>query len=160
MRQFVYKLKSYKLQPMKLNLEITTPEKIVLKEDVTSVTIPTAEGEITVLPNHIGLVGLVSPGALVVRNDGMEKYFAVSGGALEVLPGSRVVILADSADRAEDLVIEEIEKAKTRAQAAASEAKDRDNIAYADAAIALEREMARLKVAHRHRSRGNTPESN
>jgi F-type H+-transporting ATPase subunit epsilon len=144
----------------KLNLEITTPEKTVFKEDADSVTIPTVDGEITVLPNHIGLVGLVSSGALVVRNNGAVKYFAVSGGALEVLPGSRVVILADAADRAEDLVIEEIEKAKTRAQAAAREAKDRDDVAYADAAIALERETARLKVAHRHRSRGKTPESN
>jgi F-type H+-transporting ATPase subunit epsilon len=144
---------------MKLNLEITTPEKTVLKEEVDSVTVPTAEGEITVLPNHIGLVGLVSSGALVVRNNGAVKYFAVSGGALEVLPGSRVVILADSADRAEDLIIEEIEKARARAQAAATAAKDRDDVAYADASLALDREMARLKVAHRHRSRGKTPES-
>jgi F-type H+-transporting ATPase subunit epsilon len=146
---------------MKLNLEITTPEKTVLKEDADSVTVPTAEGEITILPNHIGLVGLVSSGALVVKNDGKTKYFAVSGGALEVLSGSRIVILADSADRAEDLVIEEILKAKERALTAALAAKNRDEVAYADAAVALEREMSRLKVAHRHRrSHGGTPESN
>ncbi len=145
----------------KLNLEITTPEKTVLKEEVDSVTVPTFDGEITVLPNHIGLVGLVSSGALVVRANGATKYFAVSGGAVQILPGSRAIILADSADRAEDLVISEIENAKARAEATAEAAKDHDAVAYADAAIALEREMARLKVAHRHhRARSGTPESN
>ena len=144
----------------KLTLEITTPEKTVLKEEADSVTIPTPEGEITVLPNHTALVGLVSPGGLLVRQGDKEKYFAVAGGALEVLPGSKVVILADSADAAEDLVLEEIEKAKERAVAAAGDAKNRDDVAYADAAVALERELARLKVAHRHRrSHRSTPET-
>jgi F-type H+-transporting ATPase subunit epsilon len=146
---------------MKLNLEITTPEKTVLNEDVDSVTVPTAEGEITILPNHIALIGLVGSGALTVRSGGAERFFAVHGGAVEVMPGSRVVVLADSADRAEDLVVEEIEKARARAAASADEAKNRDDVAYADAAVALERELARLKVAHKHRrSRAETPGSN
>ncbi len=145
---------------MKLSLEITTPERTVLKEEADSVTVPTAEGEITILPNHIGLVGLVSSGALTVRSGGTSKYFAVSGGALQVLPGSRVVILADAADRAEDLVVEEIEKARARAAAALTEAKDKDDVAYADASVALERELNRLKIAHKHRrSHRETPES-
>jgi F-type H+-transporting ATPase subunit epsilon len=145
----------------KLNLEITTPERVVYSEEVDGVTVPTREGEITVLPNHAALVGLVVPGALTVRTNGKEKYIAVSGGAVEVLPGSRCVILTDSADRAEDLVVEEIEAAKARAQAAYDEAKDKDAVAYADASLHLDRELARLKVAHKHRrSHGSTPESN
>jgi len=145
----------------KLNLEITTPERTVYNEEVDSVTVPTREGEITVLPNHVSLVGLVVAGALTVRTGGAEKYLAVSGGAIEVLPGSRCVILTDSADRAEELVEAEIEKARDRAQAVYEEAKDKDAVAYADASIHLERELARLKVIHRHRrERGVTPESN
>src|SRR5512133_216498 len=111
---------------MKLNLEITTPERTVYKEEVDSVTVPTREGEITVLPNHAALVALVVPGALTVRAGREEKYLAVSGGAIEILPGSRCVILTDSADRAEELVVEEIEKARARAQASYDEAKDKD----------------------------------
>jgi len=146
---------------MKLNLEITTPERTVYKEEVDSVTVPTAEGEITVLPNHASLVGLVVPGALTVRVGNDEKYLAVSGGAIEIMPGSRCIILTDSADRAEDLVVEEIEKAKARAMAAYEEAKGKDDVAYADASVHLERELARLKVARkRHRDRGATHESN
>jgi len=144
---------------MKLNLEITTPERTVYKEEVDGVTVPTREGEITVLPNHAGLVGLVVPGALTVHTSEGEKYIAVSGGAVEVLPGSRCVILTDSADRAEELVVEEIEKAKARALAAYEEAKDKDAVAYADASLHLERELARLKVARKHHSHSPTPGS-
>jgi len=144
----------------KLNLEITTPERTVYNEEVDSVTVPTREGEITVLPNHAALVGLVVSGALTVRAHGAEKYLAVAGGAIEVLPGSRCVILTDSADRAEDLVLDEIEKAKARAQAAYDAAKDKDQVAYTDAAVGLERELNRLKVVHKHRrDRSVTPDS-
>ena len=143
----------------KLTLEITTPERTVFQAEVDGVTIPTAEGEITVLANHAPLVGLVVPGALAIRGE-KESYLAVSGGVLEVLPGSRCVILTDSADRAEDLIESEIEKARARAQAAYEEAKDKDEVAFADAAVSLEREMARLNVARKHRrSHGPTPET-
>jgi F-type H+-transporting ATPase subunit epsilon len=141
----------------KLNLEITTPEKTVFQQEVDSVTVPTAAGEITVLPNHASLVGLVVPGALTVRVGSDEQFLAVSGGAIEIMPGSRCVILTDSADRAEDLVVEEIEKAKARAQAAYEEAKGKDDVAYADASVHLERELNRLKVARKHRRDANTP---
>jgi F-type H+-transporting ATPase subunit epsilon len=144
----------------KLNLEITTPEKTVYQEEVDSVTVPTMEGEITVLPNHASLVGIVVPGAMTVRTPGGEKFLAVSGGAIEILPGSRCVILTDSADRAEELVVEEIEKAKARAQASYEEAKGKDEVAYADASVHLERELNRLKVARKHRrSPGAAPNS-
>jgi len=141
----------------KLNLEITTPERTVFQQEVDSVTVPTAAGEITVLPNHASLVGLVVPGALTVRVGSDEQFLAVSGGAIEIMPGSRCVILTDSADRAEDLVVEEIEKAKARAQAAYEEAKGKDDVAYADASVHLERELNRLKVARKHRRDANTP---
>jgi F-type H+-transporting ATPase subunit epsilon len=141
----------------KLNLEITTPERTVFQQEVDSVTVPTAAGEITVLPNHASLVGLVVPGALTVRVGKDEQYLAVTGGAIEILPGSRCIILTDSADRAEDLIVDEIEKAKARAQAAYEEAKDKDDVAYADASVHLERESNRLKVARKHRRDSNTP---
>jgi F-type H+-transporting ATPase subunit epsilon len=136
---------------MKINLEITTPERTVYAQEVDSVTLPTREGEITVLPNHIPLVGLISAGALVARVGENEDYLAVSGGAFEILPSNRCVILTDSADRAEDLVAEEVEKAKARAVTAYEEAKGKDAVSYADAAVHLERELARLKVARKRR---------
>ena len=134
----------------KLTLEITTPERTVFQAEVDGVTIPTKEGEITVLANHAPLVGLVVPGVLTIHGE-KESYLAISGGALEIFPNSRCVILTDSADRAEDLIEAEIEKARARAQAAYEEAKNKDEVAFADAAISLERELARLNVARKHR---------
>src|SRR3989344_2362882 len=92
----------------KIQFEIATPERIVYKEEVDGVTLPTREGEITILPNHIPLVGVLIPGALTVRKGTDEQYMAVSGGFIEVQPGNRVVVLADTADRAEKPDIEAI----------------------------------------------------
>jgi F-type H+-transporting ATPase subunit epsilon len=142
-----------------LHLEITTPERTVYQEDVDSVTIPTREGEITVLPHHASLVGLVVPGALTLRTGSKERYVAVAGGALEVLPGSKCVILTDSADRAEELIVEQIEEAKKRAHEALVASRNTDSVAFADASALMERELARVKVAHKHRrGRASVPE--
>lgn len=135
----------------KISFEITTPERVVYKDSVDQITIPTKEGEITVLPNHIPLVSLLSPGALTVKKDGKEVYMATSGGFVEVLPGNKVVILADTAERSEELSIAAIEEARERARKILEEKKNVDDVAFVDAAAMLEREMARLKVARKHR---------
>jgi len=142
----------------KLHFEITTPERNVLREEIDGVTIPTREGEITVLPGHIALVAILKPGELIVKKDGKESYLAVSGGFIEVqaLPKStRVIILADTAERAEELSLKAIEAAKERAQKELEEKRDVDEVAAASAAASLERELARLKVARR-RGRGKS----
>src|SRR3989338_5301669 len=97
--------------------EIVTPEKIVFKDEILSVTIPTSDGEITVLPHHAPLCTVLRAGALSVRKGGDESYIAVSSGFVEVQPGSRVVILADTADRAEDITMEAVEAARAEARA-------------------------------------------
>lgn len=137
----------------KLQFEITTPERNVLKEEIDSVTIPTREGEITILPGHIALVAILKPGELVVKRDGKESYMAVSGGFIEVqalAKSTRVIVLADTAERAEELSIQAIEEAKERAQRELEEKRNVDDVAAAGAAASLERELARLKVARRH----------
>jgi len=62
-----------------MHIQITTPEKIVLNEDVDSVTIPTTTGEITVLPHHIPLVSQIAPGILVMKKGGKEENFVLQG---------------------------------------------------------------------------------
>lgn len=124
-----------------------------MKEEIDSVTIPTREGEITILPGHIALVAILKPGELVVKRDGKESYMAVSGGFIEVqalAKSTRVIVLADTAERAEELSIQAIEEAKERAQRELEEKRNVDDVAAAGAAASLERELARLKVARRH----------
>lgn len=134
--------------------EIATPERVVYKETVDSLTLPTKDGEITVLPNHIPLVSVLVPGVAVVRKDGAEQYMAVSGGFIEVQPGNRVVVLADTAERAEELTEAAIEKARDDAERALKEKRGLDDETFAAAAAGLERELARLRVARRRRSHG------
>jgi F-type H+-transporting ATPase subunit epsilon len=108
-------------------------------------------GEITVLPRHIPLVATVEAGELrAIDADGKETLMAVSGGFVNVGEGSRVVILADSAERAEELDLAAIEAAKKRAEAIMEEQFD-DEERYADAVAGLARELARWKVARKWR---------
>ena len=140
--------------------EIATPERIVYKETVDSLTLPTKDGEITVLPNHIPLVSALQPGAITVRKGKDEQYMAVSGGFIEVQPNNRVVVLADTAERAEELTLAAIEKARAEAERVLHEKRSMDDETFAAAAAGLERELARLKVARKHRPRGGPAISN
>ncbi|MBI2638653.1 ATP synthase F1 subunit epsilon [Candidatus Peregrinibacteria bacterium] len=107
----------------------------------------------TILPHHIPLVSLLQAGELRIRKGKEEIPLAVSSGVIEV-DGKRVVVLADTAERADELEEEKIEKARQQAQKLMQE-KRTDSEGFAEASAALEREIARLKVAKRHRrSRG------
>ncbi len=133
----------------KIKFELTTPERMVFKEEIDQVTLPTREGEITVLPHHIPLVAVLVPGMATLVKNGTEQYVAVSGGFIEVQPGSRVIVLADTAERAEELDIKKIEEARERARVLLEEKRHVDTESFAAAAAALERELARLKVARK-----------
>ncbi len=132
-----------------ISLELTTPERIVFKIEADEVTLPTKEGEITVLPGHVPLVAVLVPGMMTVRAGGEESYVAVSGGFIEVQPGSRVIVLADTAERAEELDLKKVEEARVKAQKALLEQRGADDVASAAMMAELNREMARLKVARR-----------
>lgn len=133
----------------KLEFKIVTPERVVFEDTVDAVILPTVDGEITVLPHHIPLVSLLSAGVLRIKKGTEETPLAVSSGVIEV-DGKRVVVLADTAERADELEEEKIEKARQAAQKLMAE-KRTDTEGFAEATAALERELARLKVARRYR---------
>jgi len=136
-----------------LHFELTTPERILLKEEVNGLTLPTQEGEITVLPGHIPLVATLVPGMVTVYRGDVEEYLAVSGGFIEVQPGNKIIILADTAERAEELDAQKVEEARERAQKLLTEKRHIDDVSGAAAIGALERELARIRVVKKHRSR-------
>ena len=115
-------------------------------------TVPTREGEITVLPGHVPLVASLVPGMITVQRSGGEQYLAVSGGFIEVQPGSKMIILADTAERAEELDLEKVDAARARAEKMLTEKRAIDDMSSAAAMAALERELARAKVARKHRA--------
>jgi F-type H+-transporting ATPase subunit epsilon len=137
---------------MPLTLQIITPERVLFEEgDVASVTITGIEGELTILPSHAPLMTELRPGPLVFRKSGDEVDVALSGGFLEVRD-DRVVVLADTAERSDEIDQARAEEARRRAQTQLASREGEMDIALVMAA--LERAQARIRVAERRRRRG------
>ncbi len=136
--------------PKSLHLTITTPERVVLETEVRSVNVPTVDGEIGILQNHIPLVSILAPGELyLITTKGEHETMAVSGGFVEVRD-NRIVILADTAEKAEEIDETRAQVAREKAQALMQE-RATDDVGFADAQAAMAKELARLKVARKHR---------
>lgn len=134
-----------------IHFEIVTPEKTVLKEEVLQLTVPTKMGEITVLPHHFPLVASLQAGVIEIKLlDGKVETVALSGGFIEVLP-NKVVILADTAERAADIDEARAEEARKRAEKLMAE--KREDIDFSAVQAKIAKELARVKAVRRHRSR-------
>ena len=133
-----------------LKLDIVTAERVVYSEDVDAVIAPGAEGQLGILPHHAPLMTILAAGELLVRKGGEEDTLAISGGFLEVRP-DRVIVLADSAERAEEIDEERAEAAKQRAEQRLLERTVETDTARCEAA--LRRAMARLTVAEKIKRR-------
>lgn len=139
---------------MPLTLELVTPARSLLQEEVDAVSVPTVGGEISILPLHTPLIATMEPGELRLRQGEHIRSFAVLGGVLSVRSGSRVVILADVAERAEEISEAAAEEARQRALVLRSSVAA-DDVAFAAAQAAVERELARIRVARKFRHRGH-----
>jgi len=136
----------------KIKLKIVTPEKVMLADEVSQVSLETKMGQITILPNHLPLVAELEAGEVIVKQAGKkENWMAISGGLVEVLP-KQVVILADTAEYAEEIDEERAEEAKQRAQKILKE-KITDSEDYAMVAARLQKELVRLKVVRRRKNK-------
>lgn len=136
----------------KLSVELVTAEQRVVSGEADYLIAPGIEGELGVLPNHIPLMTPLRPGEVMIRNDGEEQYLFVTGGFLQVLP-DRVVILADAAERAEEIDEQRADAARQRAQQALEQSDGLD----AEARAALERAVFRIRVAELRRRRRTSP---
>lgn len=137
--------------PSSLALEIVTPDRAIIREEVDEVEIPGASGYFGVLPGHRPLLAMLQVGVLWYRKGQEKTYLAIAFGVAEVLP-DRVTILAQVAERAEEIDV-------TRAQSAKSRAEDRlhQHGGAADferARIAMMKALTRLQVSARARTRG------
>lgn len=133
-----------------LKLDIVTAERVVFSEDVDEVVAPGIEGQLGILPHHAPLMTILQSGELVVKRGNEEDIMAISGGFLEVRP-DRVIVLADSAERAEEIDTERAEAAKKRAEQRLAERTSEIDEARVQAS--LRRAIARLAVAERVKTR-------
>ncbi|MFC1902047.1 F0F1 ATP synthase subunit epsilon [Chloroflexota bacterium] len=134
-----------------LKLDIVTAERIVYSEEVDTVIAPGIEGQLGILPHHAPLMTILQAGELRVRKGVEEDVMAISGGFLEVRP-DRVIVLADSAERAEEIDVARAQAAKERAE---KHMADRQIVEFDQARCeaALQRAMARLTVAEKVKRR-------
>jgi len=134
-----------------MKFKIATPERIMLDTEISSVTLPTSLGEITVLPNHIPLVANLVPGEIKYKSADKVDFFAVSGGVIEIKKDHEVIVLADTAEFGHEIDLQRAEMAREEAKKLMSQA-IKDQKSYADAVAWLERNAARVKVAKKHRT--------
>ncbi len=135
--------------------EIASPERVVLKERVVQVSVPTEMGEITILPSHIPLVATLKPGVIeAVTIDGRREVMAVSGGFIEVM-AEKTVILADTAERAAELDETRIAEARQKAEELKLQARHQDDVEFARLSALIETEIARGNAVRKWRKLKN-----
>lgn len=133
---------------MPIQCEILTQERQLYSDTADIVVLPGLEGQMGVLPNHSPLLTVLGFGEVVVRSSGEEQFFAIGGGFAEVQP-DRIIILADSAEQAEEIDIERAVEARERAEKAMTEGVPDDPARYAQIEAALRRAQIRIDVARR-----------
>ena len=140
-----------------LKLKIVTPERLVLEEMVDQVSIPTTEGEITVLPGHIPLIVGLNSGDVIAIAKGEYVPMAVSGGFLEVRKNeegdTEVAVLADFAEHVSEITEDVIEKAKARAEELKRQVENKEVVDFEHFEAELERSLTRVKIADKWRKK-------
>ena len=132
--------------PTSIELQIVTPDRLVVREQVDEVQIPGSEGYFGVLPGHTPLLASLTVGELWYRKGQEKTYLSIAGGFAEVLP-DRVTLLATLAERAEEIDVTRAEAAKQRAEQRLSQPKT--DIDYERARLSLQKSIIRLQVSSR-----------
>ncbi len=134
-----------------LKFKIATPEKVVYEDEIEQVSIPTTSGEITVMENHIPLVSVVQAGELKIKDKDGDHILAIAGGFLEIRDDNELIILADNAERADEIDLDRAEQARKRALEQIEAAKSGENIDFAKLQAVIDREMNRIRVGKKYK---------
>ncbi len=141
----------------KLKFKIVTPEHLVLEEMVDQVSLPTTEGEITVLPDHIPLIAGLASGDVVAVAGGEPVPMAVVGGFVEVKQNiegvTEVAVLADFAEHVSEISNEKIEQAKAKAEELRKQMENKEIVDFEHFEAELERSLTRVKIADKWRTK-------
>ena len=126
-----------------LNLEVVTPQRSLLTEEVSSLVVPATEGYLGIMGNHTPIITGLQSGLIKYRQDGKSYYLAISSGFMEV-SHNKVTILADSAERQGEIDRDRALAARERAEIRLKERQPGVDVARAE--FALKRAIARLKA--------------
>jgi F-type H+-transporting ATPase subunit epsilon len=132
----------------KFSLKIIAPDGIKYEQDASALVLPTTDGEIEVLPGHMPLVSLLSPGEIIIKNGDDHSHMVTEGGLAEISE-TEVKILADTADSAESLDEHKIMEAKKAAEERLQNAKD--HVEFAETQALLEKQLAKLRFINKRK---------
>jgi F-type H+-transporting ATPase subunit epsilon len=130
-----------------INLEIITPEKIIYKDSVDSITVPGTKGMFQVLKDHAPLMSTIEIGVITLKKNDKNTHFTTAGGTIEVL-NNKVLILADSVEVITDIDIDRAERAKTKAEENLNRKKE--DIDFVRAELALKRAVNRINAREKY----------
>ena len=128
-----------------IKLEVVSPERLLVSEDVDEIIAPGYEGEFGVLPEHTQYLAILAIGILRYRKGGDVRKLAVGGGFAEVMP-DRVVVMADVAEKAEEIDVDRARRAHARAEELLKSL-SMDDATYEKAHAALQRAIVRMAAA-------------
>ncbi len=134
-----------------LLFDIVTPERLAFSEEVEEVVVPGTLGELGILPGHVPFLSTLQPGVMMLRQDGREIYYAVSGGFIEVHE-DHVILLAETAERADEIDVDRALASRAKAEEILKDVQDANELKFKRADLRLKRALTREEVARRFRA--------
>lgn len=135
-----------------IKFKIVTPERTVYENEIDQATLPVLDGQITILPGHRSYIAALKSGEIMLKKEKDEILMATSGGFIE-FNDNTLIVLADTAESAEEIDIKRAEEARKRAEEIKKEKVSMNELEYARVAAAVEKEAARIRVAHKHHTK-------
>ena len=124
----------------------------MFEQEIDQATLPVSDGEVTILPNHRSYIAALKAGEIVLKDGGEEISLVTSGGFIE-FNDNALVVLADTAEHAEEIDMQRAEEARKRAEELKKQKVTMDEMEYAKVAAAIEKHAARIRVARKRRAK-------
>ncbi|MBT4153458.1 MAG: ATP synthase F1 subunit epsilon [Candidatus Magasanikbacteria bacterium] len=134
-----------------IKFKVVTLHGVTYEDDIDKVTIPTRSGAITILENHAPLVSVLKPGEMTIHKGDDKIPLAVSTGIMEIRPSGEVFVMADTAERAEDIDVERADDARKRAEELMKQQRGTENLDFARMQAMIEKELVRVDVGNKYR---------
>lgn len=134
-----------------IRLELVTPERQILSEDVDEVIAPGVEGDLGVLPEHTPLLTALRVGELAYRTGKQLDYVAIVGGGFLEVNGNKVIVLADDAELGQEINLDEAIERKLKAEQDLEKERKADEKTFREAEISLMKELTRVQIAEKYK---------
>ncbi|WP_022850498.1 F0F1 ATP synthase subunit epsilon [Limisalsivibrio acetivorans] len=134
-----------------IRLELVTPERQLLSEDVEEVIVPGVEGDLGILPGHAALLSALRVGEMAYRKGGQLEYIAIEGGGLIEVSADKVIVLADAAELGREINLEEAIERKLNAEKALKDERQQDAENFRNMEVKLKVELTRIDIAERYK---------